>query len=188
MHFTEPWLVGYCSSFQPFAVNGFGKVFCNYSARRSGFFSWCATCSSEMWSFGLRRRRIKWWHTVVFDSLNPLYGVERNKWRKERRREKNQIKWMMDAWRREQSEEETWRKMGLMREGTEYRISRLIRRYMWWDSPCNYQSIGSGFLNILNLNHYGQVWQSGRCFQTQRNTFLQNGEGLLYIGKIGSGI
>jgi hypothetical protein len=47
----------------------------------------------------------------------------------------------MDAWEREQSEAETWRKievcrgeregkMGLMREETEHCISRLIRRYM----------------------------------------------------------
>jgi hypothetical protein len=47
----------------------------------------------------------------------------------------------MDAWEREKSEAETWRKiegcrseredkMGLMREETEYCISHLIRRYM----------------------------------------------------------
>jgi hypothetical protein len=47
----------------------------------------------------------------------------------------------MDAWEGEQSEAETWRKiegyrgeredkMGLMKEETEYFISRLTRRYM----------------------------------------------------------
>jgi hypothetical protein len=58
------------------------------------------------------------------------------------------MKWRMDAWEREQSEAETWRKIvgcrgeredkvGLMREETDHCISRLIRWYMWWDPPCN---------------------------------------------------
>lgn len=56
-------------------------------------------------------------------------------------RERDKIKWRMGAWEREQSEAETSRKiegcsgeredkMELMREETEYCISRLVRRYL----------------------------------------------------------
>jgi len=55
--------------------------------------------------------------------------------------ERIKINGRMDAWERDQSEAETWRKIegcsgkredkiGLMREETEYCISRLIRLYM----------------------------------------------------------